>query len=151
MKTKEKTILILLMALVFSCGEGSRNWKNDFIGAWKATTPHGIFYEEWKQQKDTLSGKGFEINAKGDTIFGEKLELFERGETLVYVAYPGDNRRVEFIGKRNEEGRYVFENEKNDSPSVIEYIFDNEKLQVNLKGAENGKKMNVSLHMTRQK
>lgn len=140
----------LFLCSMFSCGQEARDWKNDFVGSWKAATQYGNFYEQWWKEKKTLKGRGFEINQQGDTIFGEKLELLERGEQLVYVAYPGNNRRIEFVGKRNEEGRYIFENAKNDFPSVIEYIFSEKKLTVNLKGEEKGKKITQPLNMVKE-
>ena len=147
MKAMKYYIFSVYLLMLVSCEEKTRHWKNDFIGSWKATTTHGIFYETWQHTKNKLIGIGFEVGPKGDTLFGEKLELFERAESLVYVAYPGNNRRVEFIGKRNAEGRYIFENKKNDFPATIEYVFNDEKLRVNLSGVQNGTKVTDHLHM----
>jgi hypothetical protein len=151
MKTNKPFLLFITAITLFSCGEKTRDWKNDFLGAWTATTPQGKFFEEWKKEKNALSGVGYEMNPEGDTVFYEKLELLERGEKLIYVAYPGGQRRTEFVGKRNEEGRYIFENPANDFPSLIEYIFEKNKVRVNLEGKQDGKKFSETLKMVKEK
>jgi hypothetical protein len=97
-----------------------------------------------------LAGKGFELNEKGDTLFSEKIKLVERGENLVYIVWPGGNRKVEFVGKMHESGRYVFENSNNDFPSVIEYKFSNNKLYIILKGEQGGEKTTETFKLVRQ-
>ncbi|MFI5204280.1 MAG: hypothetical protein ACHQF2_07265 [Flavobacteriales bacterium] len=144
-------VCLLTAITALSCNEKKHDWKNDFVGSWEAATKHGVFYEMWQCKKNKLMGIGFEVDAESDTLFGEKLELFERAESLVYVAYPGNNRRVEFIGKRNSAGRYSFINKKNDFPSSIEYVFGNKKVKVTLCGAQNGKQSKASLHMVKVK
>jgi hypothetical protein len=148
----QKQVYIFLVILVLAaCGKTARDWKTDFEGVWKAPAGKAWFCETWIKKQNKLYGTGFLINEEGDTTFGEKLELFERGESLIYVAFPGDNRRVEFSGKRNEGGRYSFYNSVNEFPSRIDYTFEDGKMNVTLSGSEKGKRIKEKLKMTREK
>lgn len=140
---------IFLLTLC-SCGTKT-NWKNHFIGDWESKSGSGVFHEVWADSKKGLFGRGFEMNKEGDTIFSEKLKLEERGETLVYTAWPGGQRMVEFTGKMQEEGRYVFVNTENDFPSEIEYFFKKEYVDITLIGTQGGDKTKETFKLWRSK
>lgn len=125
---------IWLISLFSLACTKSHSWKDDFAGDWYSDTGNGKFHEVWKSHEKGLVGYGMEIDQKGDTLFKEKLELMEKGETLVYVAYPGGERRVEFTGKKENQDRYIFNNPDNDFPSQIEYRFTENEVAVTLKG-----------------
>lgn len=145
-----QTGLFCVLLAFWSCGTKT-SWKKHFIGDWKSKSGNGVFHEVWTDSKKGLSGSGFEMNAQGDTVFSEKLKLEERGETLVYTAWPGGQRMVEFTGKMQEEGRYLFENRKNDFPSEIEYFFKKDRVDITLSGVQGGDKTKETFTLWRGK
>src|SRR5688572_12583553 len=92
-------LFILLSVCVLTACEKKSDWKNDFSGDWQSSTGNGYFHEVWEEKEGLMLGRGFEIDSTGDTSFSERLQLEERGETLVYTAWPGGQRMVEFVGK----------------------------------------------------
>lgn len=79
--------------------------------------------ETWSYYSDELLiGKGWALNAKGDTIFTEDLRIIKFDQSVVYVAKPKGKNAVAFtltmVTLNNE---WIFENKAHDSPQRIVY------------------------------
>ena len=57
------------------------------LGSWEMQTPKGKIIEQWVQNPDkTLSGKSYRINAKGDSLLTETLQIKKIGKDTFYCS-----------------------------------------------------------------
>lgn len=95
------------------------------LGSWEMQTPKGKLVEQWIKNPDqTLSGKSFRINAKGDSTLTETLQIRKIGKDTFYCStVNGQNEGKEVCFKliSAKDLTYVFENQTHDFPQRIVY------------------------------
>jgi hypothetical protein len=95
------------------------------LGSWEMQTPKGKIVEQWMQNPDkTLSGKSYRINAKGDSVLTETLQIRKVGKETFYCStVNGQNEGKEVCFKliSTKDQIYVFENPSHDFPQKIVY------------------------------
>lgn len=140
MKNNYKILAAIVLATTFSCKEAhdaqrpapiietekylalkNADW---LIGRWENNSPEGNLSETWKVENDsTFSGESYFV-VKNDTVFSEKVSLFETNGKLIYkVSVPGQNdeKPVEFESSFFNNKTMIFENPKHDYPNKIIY------------------------------
>ncbi|MGM9476580.1 DUF6265 family protein [Pedobacter sp. GSP4] len=95
------------------------------LGSWEMQTAKGKIIEQWVQNPDkTLSGKSYRINAKGDSLLTETLQIRKTGDDIFYCStVTGQNGGKEVCFKLlpSKDRIYVFENQAHDFPQKIVY------------------------------
>ena len=95
------------------------------LGSWEMQTPKGKIIEQWVQNPDkTLSGKSYRINAKGDSLLTETLQIKKIGKDTFYCStVTGQNEGKETCFKliATKDETYVFEDKTHDFPQRIVY------------------------------
>lgn len=80
--------LILFLVGFYSNVKAQKDSSKTFsfvLGSWGMQTPKGKIVEQWKQNPDkTLSGKSYRINAKGDSLLTETLQIRKIGKDVFY-------------------------------------------------------------------
>lgn len=125
------------------------------LGSWEMQTAKGKIVEQWTQNEDKiLSGKSYRINAKGDSLLTETLQVKKIGEDTFYCStVTGQNEGKETCFKliSNKDGIYVFEDKTHDFPQRIVYQNQgkNEMLAW-IEGEHNGKSRKSEFRYKRQ-
>ncbi|ARS42072.1 hypothetical protein CA265_21395 [Sphingobacteriaceae bacterium GW460-11-11-14-LB5] len=95
------------------------------LGSWEMQTPKGKIVEQWIQNPDkTLNGKSYRINAKGDSLLTESLQIRKIGKETFYCStVTGQNGGKETCFKliSTKDKIYIFENKTHDFPQRIVY------------------------------
>ena len=114
------------------------------LGSWEMQTPKGKIVEQWSQVSDKiLKGKSYRVNAKGDSVLTEILQIRKIGKDVFYcstVADQNDGKEVCFKLISTKGQIYIFENVAHDFPQRIVYqnLGKNEMLAW-IEGELNGK------------
>ncbi|MDQ0636691.1 hypothetical protein QF042_000256 [Pedobacter sp. W3I1] len=125
------------------------------LGSWEMQTAKGKIIEQWKHNPDeTLSGKSYRINAKGDSLLTETLKIKKIGKDTFYCStVTGQNEGKEtcfkLISTKNKI--YVFEDKTHDFPQRI--IYQNQgknDLLAWIEGELNGKSRKSEFRYKRQ-
>lgn len=116
------------------------NW---LIGRWENNSAEGNLSEFWTKANDsTLLGESY-FAIKSDTVFGEKVELSQRGNDFIYearVAKQNDEKPVPFKLTSSSEKEMIFENPEHDYPNKIVYQkVGNDSLVAEIFGTIDGK------------
>jgi len=97
------------------------NW---LIGRWENNSKEGNLSEFWTKTNDsTFHGESYFVIEK-DTVFGEKVELMQRGKDFIFearVAKQNDEKPVPFKLTSSSETEMVWENPAHDFPNKIVY------------------------------
>lgn len=95
------------------------------LGSWEMQTAKGKIVEQWIKNPDkTLSGKSYRINAKGDRLLTETLQIKKTGNDIFYcstVAGQNEDKEVCFKLTSAKDQTYIFENQAHDFPQKIVY------------------------------
>ena len=137
----KKGFFALLMCIIItpSCEFQSRhnesinhkmNTNLDWLqGIWEQQTDEGVFSESWQKVTDTTyQGVGMLIS-EGDTLFSEKLSIYQSQDIWYYAALVPDQNKGETIVFKltsSEDSTWVFENKAHDFPQQISYHFISE-------------------------
>ncbi|QDW27378.1 hypothetical protein FFJ24_022110 [Pedobacter sp. KBS0701] len=120
--------LILFLVGFYSNVKAQKDSSKTFsfvLGSWGMQTPKGKIVEQWKQNPDkTLSGKSYRINAKGDSLLTETLQIRKIGKDVFYcstVAHQNEGKEVCFKLISTKDQIYIFENVAHDFPQRIVY------------------------------
>ena len=125
----KNAIYILVLVLTLASCQKSKEvskivGKDWLLGKWENKSDDGNLLEIWKKANDSLFiGESYFIKGK-DTLHSEKIELQQRGESLLYVStIKGQNNDQPITFNHNIEiaKELVFENPKNDYPRKIVY------------------------------
>jgi hypothetical protein len=115
-------------------------------GVWSMETDRGDRLEIWELADDsTLTGRSVRIKKESrDTVPLETMRLEWRGQDITYWAsVKGQNNGKDIafdLTEITEEGVWVFENPRHDSPVKITYwLLDNRELHVDTYGKRNGR------------
>jgi hypothetical protein len=114
------------------------------LGNWEMQTSKGKIVEQWVQSSDqSLSGKSYRINAKGDSVLSETLQIRKIGKELFYcstVANQNEGKEVCFKLVSTKDKIYIFENKEHDFPQKIVYQNQgNKEMLAWIEGELNGK------------
>jgi hypothetical protein len=97
------------------------NW---LIGRWENNSAEGNLSEFWTKTNDsTFHGESYFV-IENDTVFGEKVELMQRGKDFIFearVAKQNDEKPVPFKLTKSSETEMVWENPAHDYPNKIVY------------------------------
>ncbi|WP_296151419.1 DUF6265 family protein [uncultured Flavobacterium sp.] len=97
------------------------NW---LIGRWENNSEEGNLSEFWTRENDsTFHGESYFVIGK-DTVFGEKVELMQRGKDFIFearVAKQNDEKPVPFKLTKSSKTEMVWENPAHDFPNKIVY------------------------------
>jgi len=95
------------------------------LGSWEMQTAKGKIIEQWMQDPDqSLSGKSYRINAKGDSLLTESLKIKKIGKDTFYcstVAGQNEGKETCFKLITTKDETYVFEDKTHDFPQRIVY------------------------------
>ena len=116
------------------------NW---LIGRWENNSAEGNLSEFWTKTNDsTFHGESYFV-IKNDTVFGEKVELMQRGKDFIFearVAKQNDEKPVPFKLTKSSETEMVWENPAHDYPNKIVYQkVGNDSLVAEIFGTKDGK------------
>ncbi|KIA91819.1 hypothetical protein OC25_19560 [Pedobacter kyungheensis] len=125
------------------------------LGSWEMQTPKGKLVEQWIKNPDqTLRGKSFRINAKGDSTLTETLQIRKIGKDIFYCSkVNGQNEGKEVCFKliSTKDLTYVFENQTHDFPQRIVYQDKGKKEMLAwIEGELNGKSRKSEFNYKRQ-
>ena len=128
------------------------NW---LIGRWENNSKEGNLSEFWSKANDsTFHGESYFVIGK-DTVFGEKVELKQRGNDFIYearVAKQNDEKPVPFKMTSSSENEMIFENPAHDYPNKIVYQkVSNDSLVAEIFGNKDGKTKSEVFKMKRVK
>lgn len=128
------------------------NW---LIGRWENNSAEGNLSEFWAKANDsTLLGESYFV-IKNDTVFGEKVELMQRGNDFIFearVAKQNDEKPVPFKLTKSSENELVWENPAHDFPNKIVYQkVGNDSLVAEIFGTKDGKAKNEVFKMKKVK
>lgn len=128
MKNTRLTLLILLLIGFSTFANAQKAPSKSFafvLGTWEMQTPKGKLVEQWTQNPDkTLRGKSYRINAKGDSLLSETLQIRNIGKETFYcstVNGQNEGKEVCFTLISTKDRTYVFENKTHDFPQRIVY------------------------------
>ncbi|MGO4876415.1 DUF6265 family protein [Pedobacter psychrotolerans] len=120
--------LILFFAGFYSNVKAQRDPSKTFsfvLGSWEMQTPKGKIVEQWSESTNAiLKGKSYRVNAKGDSIFTETLQIRKIGKNVFYcstVANQNEGKEVCFKLISTKDQIYIFENAAHDFPQRIVY------------------------------
>lgn len=128
------------------------NW---LIGRWENNSKEGNLSEFWTKANDsTLHGECYFVIEK-DTVFGEKVELMQRGNDFIYeasVAKQNDEKPVPFKLTSSSDKEMIWENPAHDYPNKIVYNkVGNDSLVAEIFGTKDGKAKSETFKMKKVK
>ena len=143
-----KTVLTLLLCLLFSNLFSQTNFPSFLAGTWKSED--GKTFEHWDVLSPTLmKGYSYEMNGN-ETVVKEYLEIGKVGKSVVYtptVIGQNDGKPVQFKMTKSDSV-FVFENPKHDFPKKIIYTkLSEHTINVEVLGSDN---QGFSYHMVNQ-
>jgi hypothetical protein len=107
-------------------------------GEWTYTNGEQTTVESWSLRNDTtLVGSSLTTNKSGAIVFEEALKIQREGNTIKYIAVL-PTKIAEFALEKHTKDLLVFEDPKNDFPSIISYKRVKSGLEIKLEGS--GKK-----------
>lgn len=155
-----KRFLILLaigLSLQLSVVAQNKSIKqfNFMLGSWEMKTAKGKITETWLKQKDSLMGKSYRHNLKGDSILMETLIIKKIDGNFYYcskVSGQNDNQVIKFKLLPIKGNTFIFENASHDFPQRI--VYQNkakDELFAWIEGEKNGKKGKSEFSYQRKK
>ncbi|WP_316843337.1 DUF6265 family protein [Pedobacter psychrodurus] len=125
------------------------------LGNWEMQTSKGKIVEQWVQSSDQLlSGKSYRINAKGDSLLSETLQVRKIGKEIFYcstVVNQNEGKEVCFKLVSTKDKIYIFENKEHDFPQKIVYQNQGKKEMLAwIEGELNGKNRKSEFRYKRQ-
>jgi hypothetical protein len=123
------------------------------LGNWEMKTPKGKTIETWKKTKDSLVGKSYQIDLKGDSVLLEKVAIKDIKGSLYYcVTGAGHAETINFKMVPSGNGLLIFENNENDFPQRIIYQNKGEnELLAWIEGLSDGKETKYEFPYLKQK
>ncbi|HEU4496524.1 MAG TPA: DUF6265 family protein [Flavobacterium sp.] len=168
MKKIASLFSLCLLALAFSCKEahdkklpdaGDASKKYHLIenaawllGRWENNSEEGNLSEFWTRANDSAYHGESYLAIKGDTVFREKIVLFESSRKLVYRVSAGTQKPVDFTMTGTSEKQLVWENPEHGYPSKIVYRkAGNDSLIAAIHGIEEGRQKSEVFKMKKVK
>ncbi|MCB0755515.1 MAG: hypothetical protein H6602_11305 [Flavobacteriales bacterium] len=134
-------VFSILFFISFGHLNGTAQTLSDYTwleGEWTHVSGDQTTVESWSLRNDTtLVGSSLTTNASGATVFEEALKIQQHGTTVKYIAVL-PTKIAEFVLKKHTKDLLVFEDPKNDFPSIISYKRVKSGLEIKLEGS--GKK-----------
>lgn len=131
------------------------NKANWFLGNWENISKEATFKEIWNKKNDSsFIGESFVIVEK-DTVFYEKIDLFQSNDSLFYKVSVKDQNKekpVSFYLTKSDDKEVTFENPKHDFPTKIVYTkITNDSMVGAIYGKKNGKEISETFPMKKTK
>ncbi|RBQ04898.1 DUF6265 family protein [Pedobacter miscanthi] len=121
-------VVILSLVGFYNDVKAQKNPSKTFqfvLGSWEMQMPKGKIVEQWSEGADKiLNGKSYRINAKGDSVLTETLQIRTIGKDIFYcstVANQNEGKEVCFKLISIKDQIYIFENKNHDFPQRIVY------------------------------
>ena len=157
----KRTFLNLMIVCLVGLSVNANAQKNPskvfafVLGSWEMHTPKGKIIEQWTQNADqSLSGKSYRINTKGDSLLTESLQIRKIGNDTFYCStVTGQNEGKETCFKLiSTKGEiYIFEDKTHDFPQRIVYQnLGKNKMLAWIEGELNGKSRKSEFRYKRQ-
>lgn len=156
----KKTILILVITLIFASCEKSKEVSKIVVadwllGDWENKSKDGDLLEKWKKVNDSLyDGESYFIKGK-DTLHFEKIQMKQKGKVLLYITtIKGQNNDKPVTFKYNDsiEKQLVFENPTRDYPQKIVYSqIAKDSIVIQISGIQQGKASSERFSMKKSK
>lgn len=143
---KRALILLLLITTIFSVkAQKSLAQFNFLLGNWEMKTSKGKTTEHWVKSKDSLNGKSYKHNLKGESVLQETVVIKKiEGSFYFCVTGAGNKDRVDFKLVSSNKDKLVFENKQHDFPQRIVYQHKSKKgLIAYIEGVINGKETKI--------
>ncbi|TCC93820.1 hypothetical protein EZ428_03350 [Pedobacter frigiditerrae] len=152
---------LILLAFIFivqlSANAQNKSIKqfNFMLGSWEMKTAKGKITETWLKYKDSLIGKSYRHNLKGDSVLTETLVIKKIDGNFYYcskVSGQNDNQTIKFKLLPVKENTFIFENPSHDFPQRI--VYQNkakDELLAWVEGEKNGKKGKSEFNYLRRK
>ncbi|POY41066.1 hypothetical protein C3L50_00625 [Flavobacterium alvei] len=144
---KKVTLSLLMLLFLASCKKSKEVSKivgNDWlVGNWENKSDEGNLSETWTKVNDSIfEGEAYFIKEK-DNLHAEKMQLQQKGETLLYIAtVKGQNNDKPITFRHNDTivKQLVFENPKHDFPQKISYSkITKDSIVIEVSGIQQGK------------
>jgi hypothetical protein len=143
---KRALILLLLMTTIFSAKAQKSLAQFDFLlGNWEMKTTKGKTTEHWVKSKDSLNGKSYKHNLKGESVLQETVVIKKiKGDFYFCVTGAGNKDRVDFKLISSDRDKLIFENKQHDFPQRIIYTNKSKnELFAYIEGIINGKETKI--------
>lgn len=118
MKTLSLVTLIALPTAAAAQGLASIGWLSS---CWELNAPNRRVIEQWGPARGSEMRGNSRTIAGTREIEGERLRIYQVGDTLVYDARPSGQARTEFRAVLTSSEELVFENPRHDFPQRIVY------------------------------
>lgn len=147
----KKILLVLSVFCIFACKNAADQSKSKpeemedktshapewLVGSWQRTgEKEGTqTYEYWSKNKDgQFIGMGCTLK-NGDTVWREDVLLFDDKDDWKFdVRGMGDTISTVFQITAMMENKFVCENQENDFPKKIEYVYDGKNINAMISG-----------------
>lgn len=143
---KRALILLLLVTTILSAkAQKSLTPFNFLLGNWEMKTAKGKTTEHWVKSKDSLNGKSYKHNLKGESVLQETVVIKRIKDGFYFcVTGAGNKDRVDFKLVSSEKDKLVFENKQHDFPQRIVYQQKGKnELFAYIEGVINGKETKI--------
>lgn len=150
------TVLLLLVSNSGVFAQKSPDKLFSFLlGSWEMPVAKGKIVEQWVRNTDqSLSGKSYRVNDKGDSTLTESLVIKKINESVFYcstVTGQNEGKEICFRLISTTNKTYVFENLNHDFPQQIVYQNQGKKqLLAWIEGMIKGQKRQSKFQYTRQ-
>lgn len=150
---------IVLLLLVSTSGVFAQKSPDKLfsflLGSWEMPGAKGKIVEQWVRNTDqSLSGKSYRVNDKGDSTLTESLVIKKINESVFYcstVTGQNEGKEICFRLISTTNKTYVFENLNHDFPQQIVYQNQGKKqLLAWIEGMIKGQKRQSKFQYTRQ-
>jgi len=158
MKRTHLNFMVLILIGFCTNVNAQKNPSKTFafiLGSWEMQTPKGKIVEQWSKGVDKiLKGKSYRVNAKGDSVLTETLQIRKIGKDVFYcsiVANQNEGEEVCFKLISPKDQIYIFENAAHDFPQRI--VYQNQRKNEMLawiEGELNGKSRKSEFRYKRQ-
>lgn len=124
----KKYLFLLAISTAFQLSAFAQNITikqfSFMLGTWDKKTEKGKLSETWVGKKDSLLGKSYMHNLKGDSSLMETVVIKKINGNFYFCvtgAQDDKSKMVKFKLVSNKENRMIFENKAHDFPQRIVY------------------------------
>ncbi|RZK55145.1 MAG: hypothetical protein EOO87_08645 [Pedobacter sp.] len=144
-----KKYLVLVVIALFQLSANAQKVNlNQFAfltGTWELKTAKGKVTESWVKSKDSLNGKSYRHNLKGDSVLSEAVVIKKINNVFNYCVTGFEQNNLgttNFKLVSSNNNTFIFENKTHDFPQRIVYQNKGKtQLLAWIEGEIDGKKM----------
>lgn len=137
-----RALTVLLLLATGAAGQARLSDLDGMAGCWERRDEKKqmFFSEQWmKPAGGAMLGMGRTV-ANGKAVDWEFMRIQQRGDSLVFVARPRENKEeTEFPLLSAKPGEVVFENKEHDFPQRVIYRFSGDAMTGRVEGQMNGR------------